>query len=194
MTSSAATRDVGTDLQVGPERLVRADRPRLRGFSYEGQHGYHVVIVTRHRAQLFTDVKLGEWCLALLSATAARKGFELFAYCLMPDHLHILARGTTESSRLIEFVRIFKQRTAFEFKKQTGEQLWQDSYFDRVLRRDEHAEAVANYIFHNPVEAGLVSEGPDYRLSGGLAFDGRTADRPKGRSLREPPIPDGGGT
>jgi hypothetical protein len=111
----------------------------------------------------------------------------------MPDHLHILARGNNKSSRLTEFIRVFKQRTAFEVKKHTGEQLWQGSYFDRVLRRDEHAETVANYILNNPVEAGLASEGRDYRFSGGLVFDGRAADRPEGLSLRESSLGSGRG-
>ena len=45
--------------------------------------------------------------------------------------------------------------------------LWQDGYFERVLRDDEQLEIVARYIFDNPVRAGLAACAREWPHSGG---------------------------
>ncbi len=46
------------------------------------------------------------------------------------------------------------------------------SFFDRVLRGDNDLRIVAEYVFANPVMAGLVEEPGEYPLSGGSYFQG----------------------
>jgi REP element-mobilizing transposase RayT len=84
----------------------------------------------------------------------------------MPDHLHLLVAGTTPAADAREFIRRFKQRSSFSWKHQGGATLWQRSYYDRVLRRDEDVISVARYILANPVRAGLVGDAAQYALSG----------------------------
>jgi len=83
----------------------------------------------------------------------------------MPDHVHLLVAGSSDS-RLSEFMRIFKQLSSYEAKRTTGEGLWQISYYDHVLRREEDLAQLARYIWENPVRAGLVSKRSDYPHSG----------------------------
>ena len=47
-----------------------------------------------------------------------------------------------------------------------GGPLWQDGYYERVLRRDEDIKEVARYIFENPVRAGLVQSPTEYPYLG----------------------------
>jgi putative transposase len=89
----------------------------------------------------------------------------------MPDHLHLLLEGRSERSSLPLFVKDFKQRTGFEFKEKWGKRLWQPSYYDRVLRRQDDMEVEARYVFGNPVRRGLVSESGEYPFSGSFVFD-----------------------
>ncbi len=49
--------------------------------------------------------------------------------------------------------------------------LWQRSFFDHALRRNEDEIRTARYILANPVRAGLVERANDYSLSGSLEFD-----------------------
>ena len=91
----------------------------------------------------------------------------------MPDHLHALLEGLSDSANLPEFVRIFKQRTSFEWKRTSGVGLWQRSYFDRVLRPEEDTMLVAQYILANPVRAGLVKEPMEYPFLGSGTMDVR---------------------
>ena len=44
--------------------------------------------------------------------------------------------------------------------------LWQEGYYDRVLRPEESEAMVARYIIENPVRAGLVTRPSDYPFVG----------------------------
>ncbi len=84
----------------------------------------------------------------------------------MPDHLHVLAEGTTIEADLRRFVSAFKQQTGFWFARQCRARLWQDGYYDRVLRSDEETPDVVRYILDSPVRAGLVMLFDQYPYSG----------------------------
>jgi REP element-mobilizing transposase RayT len=83
----------------------------------------------------------------------------------MPDHLHLLLSGEQDSS-LADFVRHFKQLSGYRYKREYDASLWQISYYDHVLRRDEDLPTVARYIWENPVRAGLVQERGRYPFFG----------------------------
>jgi len=103
--------------------------------------------------------------LAALDESLTKHQFTLHAYCFMPDHAHLLVGGDT-ASNLRGFVHHFKTLTGFRYKKATRRSLWQISYHDHVLRRDEDLHDVAAYIWHNPVRAGIASNAESYPYSG----------------------------
>jgi putative transposase len=116
------------------------------------------------RIRPFVTVPLNNALIAALLAQRRRSRCALYAYCLMPDHLHFLAAPASEDASVLDLLRRFKgisTRIAWRFGC-TG-RLWQPRYYDRVLRRDEAVERVAEYIIHNPVRAGLVAEPDDFR-------------------------------
>jgi putative transposase len=113
--------------------------------------------------------------------TARAEGFEILAYCLMPDHMHLLVEGTTERSDLQRFVKLSKQRSGFHFTRIAGRPLWQDGYFERILRHDEDAMAIARYILENPVRAGIVDWPTKYRYLGSSVWDVETLLRDSAR-------------
>ena len=139
--------------------------PRLKGFGYLRPFGYSLTLVTRRRAATFSDSRVVQAVLECLSLSCARYGFTLHAYCFMPDHLHLLVCGE-DGSPLPDFVRHFKQLSGYRYKREHGAQLWQISYYDHVLRRDEDLLALARYIWDNPVRAGLVQDRSEYPFSG----------------------------
>jgi len=61
-------------------------------------------------------------------------------------------------------------RSGFAFARRSGRRLWQDGYYDHVLRDDESTIAVARYIFENPVRAGLARRVEEYPHSGSEVF------------------------
>ena len=83
----------------------------------------------------------------------------------MPDHVHLLLAGRERSS-LQDFARYFKQLSGYKFKREHSASLWQVSYYDHVLRREEDAGQIAAYIWDNPVRAGMVESRFEYPFSG----------------------------
>jgi putative transposase len=144
---------------------------RLPAENYRGQRTYFVTICCEKRRVLFATESTGGWVIERLTRIAASYSFQLHAYCLMPDHLHILAEGTLESCDLVSFIHAFKQRTAFEFKEKQNSVLWQKRYYDHVLRPGESIEDVACYIWMNPVRKKLCSDARSYALSGSRTID-----------------------
>jgi len=88
----------------------------------------------------------------------------------MPDHLHLVVEGKTEAADCLEFVRLFKQVTAFEWKKVHGARLWQGSFHDHILRTTETTQEVVRYLLENPVRAGLVEDPWEYEWSGSYVY------------------------
>ena len=139
---------------------------RLAHANYVGQQSYFVTICCDLRRAHLADHRVATRVTASLRECAARHNFQLHAYCLMPDHLHLLAEGTTPRSDLCEFVRVFKLRTASEFRQSRGLPLWEMSYHDHILRRSDGLESVACYIWQNPVRKHLCNSPRDFPFSG----------------------------
>ena len=87
------------------------------------------------------------------------------AYCLMPEHMHLVVE-VPEGVSLRAFVCHFKQLSGYALKRKTGSLAWQISYYDHVLRKEEGLLDVARYIWDNPVRKGLVRERGEYPFSG----------------------------
>jgi putative transposase len=144
-------------------------RPRrLDGFSYLGFQRYSLTFCTYERRRLFVSTRYVEAVLAQIRRTSEAEGFDLLAYCFMPDHLHLLEEGATPTADMRRLVSLIRQRSAFVFRTRFHvPRLWQHGYFERVLRNDEATQAVIRYLFDNPVRAGIVERYQDYPYLGG---------------------------
>ena len=140
--------------------------PRLKGFSYTGLKHYSLTICVDRRRHVFVNRDAVDLVTAELVRTYEQSRFAVIAYCFMPDHLHLLVEAVTDQANLPAFVRLFKQCSAFHWKARYGEQLWQRSYFEHVLREGESPVKAARYLLANPVRAGLVERPEDYPFVG----------------------------
>ncbi|MBQ7212782.1 MAG: transposase [Muribaculaceae bacterium] len=77
-------------------------------------------------------------------------------WCIMPNHVHILieVKEGWSLSTIMHSWRSYTAKAANKVLGRTGE-FWQDEYFDRYIRDEEHYRNVMNYIDNNPVKAGL---------------------------------------
>ena len=142
------------------------NRPRLRDFDYTGTFTYHVTIVTTGRRPLLTGT-LAPIVMDKLHEAANTKSFDILAFTLMPDHMHMLVASADDNANLIRFMQRFKQLTSYASVQLTGERLWQPSFHDHALRRDEDVFAVAQYIIDNPRRANLLADGETWPYQGG---------------------------
>lgn len=143
---------------------------RLAPQNYVGQRIYFVTLCCHKRQGYFAEVSFARVVLACLASLAKKHSFVLYAYCAMPDHLHFLARGSA-SSDLLAFVTAFKQRTTRMQKQRSALPLWQAKFHDHILRDADGIEAVAHYIWANPVRNGLCPDAASYLLSGSQVID-----------------------
>ena len=144
---------------------------RLSPQNYFGRQAYFVTICCDFRAPSLRDPATAESALTLLLQCAGKHSFLLHAYCLMPDHAHVLAEGLHERSDLREFIRVFKLRSAFAFRKSHGRRLWEMSYHDHILRPSDAIEEVACYIWWNPVRKQLCARPEEFPFSGSQTID-----------------------
>ena len=82
--------------------------------------------------------------------------YELASFVVMPNHVHVLFRPLGRHT-LVQIIQSWKGFTAREINKRMGKTgaLWQDEYWDRLIRSEGHFFKVAEYIRENPVNARL---------------------------------------
>jgi putative transposase len=142
-------------------------RPRrIHGFDYIGPHRYSVTFCTTQRSHILVDGVVASLVLAHFRRTAAARSFSILTYCLMPDHVHLLVEGTTPAADLRRFMKCLKQASGQAYSHRTGSRLWQEGYYDRVLRAGDDPRSAARYIVANPVRAGLAATPLEYPYVG----------------------------
>jgi putative transposase len=145
---------------------------RLDEFVYrEPGRTFSVTVGTAPRFPFFADVALGLECVSLLKRICADTMARGYAYCLMPDHVHLLI-GVGNRRSIGAIVGGWKS-LCYQARRRRGyaERFWQRSFYDHALRREEDVRVVARYILENPVRAGLVRDSFEYPLSGSFEFN-----------------------
>jgi putative transposase len=153
-----------------PLHSVANRPPRLDHAHYIGLARYFLTICTRSRRPLFQNPHVAELARDQLLRGGEEEHFAVLAYCFMPDHVHLLAEAQAHTSDLLRFARTWKQRSAVCVRAAMDADLWQDGFYDHVLRREEDSLAIAAYIVANPVRAGLVKSVTEYSYSGSSLY------------------------
>ena len=144
---------------------------RIPGYEYVGVQRYFLTICTDQRVQHFKSAETVDIAVRHFLQIAKRECFAIIVYLVMPDHIHLLLDGQDDGAELLPFVKLAKQKSGFEFKQRTGRRLWQDGYYEHVLRDEERTEDVVFYIIANPVRKGLVKDVMDYPFWGSSLYD-----------------------
>ncbi len=107
--------------------------------------------------------------LDLLSRQASRFGLVLHGYCLMTNHVHLIATPTQANSLSKTLGRAHFLYTLYinRFHGRVGH-LWQNRFFSCALD-DEHLWTAFSYVDRNPVRAGLIRHAWDYPWSSAAA-------------------------
>lgn len=128
-----------------------------------------------------------------LSEARSRERFDVWAYALMPEHVHLLIRPALESYEIARILRRIKEpvsrRVLSGWRKDHPLRLdvaadttagpithrfWQPGGgFDRNLYRADRVRSALAYVEWNPVRRGLVSHPLDWEWSSARARSGR---------------------
>lgn len=84
--------------------------------------------------------------------------FDLIAYVIMPNHVHVLARPYSDADFPLERLEQgWKSYSAKAINRHLArsQSVWQEESFDRIIRDEEHLFRCLQYIGSNPKRAGL---------------------------------------
>lgn len=91
--------------------------------------------------------------------------YQLHAYVVMANHVHLLITPRVEVSQLMQSLKRFTAREGNRMLGLTGQPFWQDESYDRLVRDETEFQRTARYIEMNPVKAGIVSKPDDFPWS-----------------------------
>jgi putative transposase len=100
--------------------------------------------------------------------------YELIAFVVMPNHVHLLINPRVPGAKITQFVKGVSAKRANELLRRTGQRFCQDESFDRWVRSSKEMGNIMRYIELNPVRANLASEPQLFPYSsafGGLSTD-----------------------
>lgn len=98
-------------------------------------------------------------------AAAELHYFDLEAYAIMADHVHILVWPHAPPSRFLKSIKGYSAREANKILGLTGQPFWQRESYEHWVRDSVELEKIRRYIEQNPVKAGLVTRAEEYRWS-----------------------------
>jgi putative transposase len=126
---------------------------------------YHVINRGNNRQAVFRKAGDFQAFLDALSSLKERKPFDLFGYCLLNNHFHLLIRPIeTTISRIVQSLLV-SHTQRYHKHYRSGGHVWQGRFKSPVIQNDEHVLTVLRYIEANPLRAGIVADLAEYRWS-----------------------------
>ena len=126
---------------------------------------HHVTQRGNRRQKVFFTTDDYQFYINLLNTCAKAFEFEIWSYCLMPNHVHLLLVPSSENSLRDGIAHLHQCYTkAINRTHHWQGHLWQGRFFSCPVQY-EKAAIVARYIELNPVRANLVTDPKDYEWS-----------------------------
>jgi len=143
---------------------------------------FFITSVTAQRQPIFRREVAARLLMEVLAHYREQRKFLLHEFVVMPDHIHVLLTPAEEISleRAVQFIK-----GGFSFRLKFCGPVWQASFSNHRVRDFEDYERHREYIWLNPVRAGLAVREEDYPYS---SAGGGTQIDPAPRGLK-PPIP-----
>ena len=131
---------------------------------YEGAY-YHVVSRGNNKNDIYKSDRDRERFLLYLSKSHAKFKILIHAFCLMPNHYHLLVE--TPQGNLSRFMHYLNSSytTYYKIRRELVGHLFQGRYKAILIDKDSYAKELSRYIHLNPVRAGLVEVPEKYQWS-----------------------------
>ena len=158
---------------------------------------YFITITTVGWIDVFTRLNQKYVITNALKHCKEKKGLEIYAYCLMSSHLHLLCKGT-DGFILSDIMRDFKkytskkiiqtiqeepesrrewmldyfQKSCEHLKREQQYKVWQNGYHAEIVETNWFIKQKVNYIHNNPVKDKTVILPEDYYFSSARNYAG----------------------
>jgi REP element-mobilizing transposase RayT len=143
----------------------------------------YLTAVARDRLPVFRTDQIKLITCAALHEARTSGGFSIYAYVIMPDHLHALTDSELKPSRILQYINGIVSRRIIDHLKERGHNaslrklsresetrghkysLWEHHSNVLPIFSEDMLMQKVNYIHQNPVRAELVDRAEDYRWS-----------------------------
>ena len=136
-----------------------------RKFEFTSNQYYHLYNRGDNYEIIFREAENYRYFLRLLDKYLPPEKVEIVAYCLMPDHYHLLVCPQVET--LSKLMQPFLLAYTNAFNKRYGRRgaLFQGRFKARYSGKNDYLLQLSRYIHLNPVRAGLVKKAEDWEFS-----------------------------
>jgi putative transposase len=149
--------------------LAKRKQIHLAGYDYSNTDDvYFVTICTWNKTAYFKNPTIVQYIEKEIDYRCrVAQEVTVFAYCIMPDHLHLLLKlNEGYGKSLANWIAAFKRYNARILSLMHGiKPLWQKNYYEHIVRKDESLKTIAEYIAGNPARKMIVNEWADYPFS-----------------------------
>ena len=173
---------------------------RKRVKHYDNGEAHFLTFSCHKRLPLLSKDRTCQWFVEALAQSRAQHGFELWAWVIMPEHVHLLILPKTTGggaqqkvsailadikrpvgqraiAYLEEHAPDFLERIKFRNKNRAYRRFWQaGSGYDENIDDPSALYEIATYIHNNPVRRGLVARPEDWKWSSARDWLGHSAD------------------
>jgi putative transposase len=140
--------------------MPRTARASEAGFTY------HVLNRGNARSEVFHKPSDYAAFLQIICEASLRLSMPMLAYCLMPNHFHLVVRplGDGDVSRWMQWLLTTHVRRYLKHYAHSGH-VWQGRFKAFATQDDDHLVTVIRYVERNSLRAGLVSRAEDWPWS-----------------------------
>jgi REP element-mobilizing transposase RayT len=150
----------------------------------------YLTAVAKDRLPVFRTDALKKIACDALSEARQSGNFFIFAYVIMPDHLHVLTDGSRKTSEVLRFAKGIRSHRIIGYLKEQGYEsslkklrhekqarqykysLWEHHSNVMLLTSESTFMQRVHYTHQNPVRAGLVERAQEYRWSSVRCWSG----------------------
>ena len=132
-------------------------------------HAHALTFSCFHQQQLFVSNDACALFVDTLNRARSRHSFDIWAYVIMPEHVHLLICPRSEDYSISKILFSVKRPASYRIRKagiSCGPKFWQPGGgYDRNLWSPEVIHAEIDYIHANPVRRGLCESPEDWTYS-----------------------------
>jgi putative transposase len=127
---------------------------------------HHVTQRGNRRQTTFFHAEDYAFYLGLLRQLSGPMGCKVLAYCLMPNHVHLILIPDTTSALARTMGEVHRSYTRYvNHRRDWRGYLWQGRFFSCPIERENALIRCVAYVLRNPVRAGLVQRAGDWKYS-----------------------------
>jgi REP element-mobilizing transposase RayT len=129
---------------------------------------YFIPMCTKNRRSVLARDEASEILIREWDAAHRRYGWAVGRYVIMPDHVHFFCRAELDAKPLSVFIQKWKQWTSKRMARElkVAGRVWQEEFFDHVVRSSESYSQKWDYVKENSVRVGLVKNSVDWPFQG----------------------------